>query len=237
MLFTRSFLAALGIALAATAAQAQSTPPPPSLPSAPSAPATTAPAAPAPAATPANQGVPAAQPVPTASARSYPPSSLTFSLGWGAPYAFGLEFSHMMTPNLDLNAGVGIGVTGGKIGVGTRYYFSPQRKISPFVGANLVRTGGIDAITIEVDNGGQLEFVECRFNPSTQFHLRGGIRWQPTFRFGMIGAVGYGINLGGSPVVYLNGQPSQFARDVIEIIAPGGVEVSLGFAIGLGRRN
>ncbi|GAA4354304.1 hypothetical protein GCM10023185_15960 [Hymenobacter saemangeumensis] len=169
--------------------------------------------------------------------RHYPKSSIGLNVGWGAPYGFGADFSYMVTPNLDLNAGLGLGV-GFKAGVGTRYYFMPQRKLSPFVGLNLTHTTGIAEFDLTLnENTMQQERTRLSFKPSNQLHLRGGVRWQPTLRFAMIGALGYGARLTGNPVVYAPGYaPTQQSnRDLVDAIAPGGVEVSVGVAFGLGR--
>lgn len=212
MRVSSTLLAGLGLALAALTSQAQVTP-------------TVQPAAPA---------APAASYAP---ARSYPKSSIGLSLGWNAPYALGVDYSYLLTPNLDVNAGMGIGV-GTKIGIGTRYYFAPARKVSPFIGANLVHSGGIDnmELTIEEANVGSETVSGISFQPTSLLHLRGGIRWQPAFRFGFIGALGYAARLSGNPVRYSPGNEPQrqFSRDVIDLTAPGGVEISLGIAIGLG---
>ena len=49
----------------------------------------------------------------------------------------------------------------------------------------------------------------------------------------MLGALGYGIVLGGETVEYVPGDYSLSARDFARLLAPGGVEVSLGIAFGL----
>jgi CubicO group peptidase (beta-lactamase class C family) len=210
-----TLLAGLGLLLAATTASAQTTP------------------ATAPAAVPS--------PAPLVTSR-YPATALGLAIGWGAPYGWGLELSHMVTPKLDVNAGVGITITGGKVGVGTRYYFNPERKVSAFVGGNLVRSTGWNNIHVTTNststNGGQTYYASgddavVNFLPATLLHLRGGVRWQPIRRFAMLGALGYGIVLGGETVEYVSGNYSQNARNGARLLAPGGVEISYGIAFGL----
>lgn len=157
-------------------------------------------------------------------------SSLSLELGWGAPYGFGLTYGRQLTPNFDVNAGLGIGV-GAKIGVGTRYYFNPQRALTPYIGANLVRTGRLDQVSVDL-NGEQAVYS---MRPSGVLHLRGGLRWQPG-RVGLLGTLGYGARFTGNPVSYDPGyNPSQQLRDLVQVISPGGVEFSVGLVIGLGR--
>ena len=229
-------LAGLGLTLLATAAHAQT-------------PDNSAPPVlnPAPVATPAPAAAPAASspaPVPAPAQvrlpRSYPHSSLALVLGWGAPYGWGLEFSEMATPNLDINIGAGLSVTGTKLGIGSRYYFAPERRVSTWLGGNLVYSGGIENIPIKSNsssanngynnNPGQSGVIS--YKSATLLHLRGGMRWQPVHRFAMFGGLGYGIRLNGGNVEYVSGSFDQPTRDAIEFLSPGGVELSVGMALG-----
>lgn len=183
----------------------------------------------------------APMPKPIAASR-YPATTLGLGLGWGAPYGWGVELAHMVTPRLDVNAGLGVTITGGKFGVGTRYFFNPERKVSAFVGGNLVRSTGWNSIHVTTtstsNNGGSTYYnsgddAVVNYLPTTLLHLRGGVRWQPIRRFAMLGALGYGIALGGETVEYVSGSYNQSARDFARLLAPGGVELSLGIAFGL----
>lgn len=214
----RALLATLGLAFTAVSAQAQGTSP---------APVT-----------------PAAAPAQVVRQSRYPLSSFGLCLGYGAPYGWGIDFSYMVLPNLDVNAGLGATITGAKIGVGTRYYLSPERKVSPFLGANLVYSSGFNHVNITSNNqsiSGGYNYTSTdavvNFKSTGLLHLRGGIRWQPIYRFALIGAVGYGIVLGGDPVEYVDGPYSQGTRDVVSLLSPGGVELSVGVAFALGHRE
>lgn len=175
-------------------------------------------------------------PAPATPERQYPTSSLGITAGWGAPYGWSLDYSRMLTPQLDVNAGVGIGI-GSKIGLGTRYYFAPQRRVSPFVGANLVYTGRTQPVALTIkDNTGTEEQTRVGFKATSLLHLRGGVRWQTSSRFSLLGALGHGIRLNGNPVEYVPGfEPTrQSTRDIVDLIAPGGIEISVGVAFGIG---
>ncbi|MBW3129092.1 MULTISPECIES: hypothetical protein [Hymenobacter] len=163
---------------------------------------------------------------------TYRTSSLSVVLGWGTPYGWGLEYSHLLQPNWDVNVGLGVGISGGKIGVGTRYYLSPERKFSPFFGANLVRSGRIDNIELDV-NG---EHTEYSIRPNALLHLRSGLRWQPG-HVGLMGTLGYGARLSNDPIVYSTSYPtpSPMLRNWANSFGPGGIEISLALVIGLGR--
>ncbi|KUG09651.1 hypothetical protein [Solirubrum puertoriconensis] len=175
-------------------------------------------------------------PPPAASAAAgrpplYRPSSLGMSLGWGAPYGWGFEYSQLVSPNLEVNGGLGVGL-GGKIGVGVRYYIEPTKRVSPFFGANLARSGRFANVTLAIDD----EEVQYSLRPSGVLHLRTGLRWQPG-RFGMLGTFGYGLVFTGDPATYhyaTYGRPSKEMRSLVRFFGPGGPEVSLGFLIGLG---
>ena len=163
---------------------------------------------------------------------SYPRTSLGLTAGWGAPYGWGIDISQMLMPNLDVNVGAGLGV-GWKIGVGARYYFAPQRRVSPFAGVNISRTSGINDMELTVESGqgygASSEVVRFSIAPSMVVHLRGGVRCQ--FRkVGLIGALGYGIKPGSDPLSYTLGYEPQMqsTRDVVNAITPGGFEFSVG---------
>ncbi len=235
----RPFLTLLaGLSLLATAAHAQ-TPDntaPPVLNPAPVA--TPAPAAAPAASTPAPAVAPAAVRV----SRRYPQSSLALVVGWGAPYGWGFEFSQLVAPGFDVNAGLGFSVTGGKLGIGGRYYFSPERKVSAWLGGNLVHSTGLDNITITNNSstssgGGYYNNTPANtgvinYGSAELLHLRGGMRWQPVHRFAMFGGLGYGIPFSGGAVQYVSGNFDQPTRDALQLLAPGGVEVSVGVALG-----
>lgn len=163
---------------------------------------------------------------------SYPRTSLGLTAGWGAPYGWGVDVSQMLMPNLDVNVGAGLGV-GWKIGIGTRYYFTPQKRVSPFAGVNISRTSSINdmELTVESGQGYSQTSEQVRFSiaPTMILHVRGGVRCQ--FRkIGLIGALGYGINPGSDPLTYTPGYEPQMqsTRDVMNAITPGGFELSVG---------
>ena len=179
---------------------------------------------------------------PAAPASRYPHAAVGLALGYGAPYGWGVDFSLMVQPNLDINAGLGATISGGKIGVGTRYYFTPERKVSAFVGGNLVYSTGLNHVTITTNGQGTGTYysnsnddVVVNFKSATLLHVRGGARWQPMRRFGLIGAVGYGIVLTGDPVEYVDN--TQGNRTLVNVFSPGGVELSVGVVFALGSGN
>lgn len=108
----------------------------------------------------------------------YPSPSFGLSLGYGAPYGWGVDFSHLLTPSLDVTVGLGATITGAKVGVSTRYYFMPARQVSPFGGANLVYSTGLQHVTVSNSNSRTAyntsgDYVVVNFKP-TSFRTCGG---------------------------------------------------------------
>lgn len=179
---------------------------------------------------------PALQTAGPADLHRYSKSSLGLELGWSGPYGgLGVSYAHLVGPATDVTVGMGIGV-GGKIGLGVRHFLSPTRALSPYIGLNVSRSGRINEVTLTLDEGMPTEeSTVYSMAPSGIVHVRSGLRWQPG-RVGLLGTLGYGIRFTGDPVSYANGlRPSQRMCDLIDIISPGGIEVSLGMSISLGH--
>lgn len=177
--------------------------------------------------------LPPSTPGPASSLYSH--SALNIELGWGAPYGWGVSYAHLVGPSTDVTVGVGLGV-GGKIGVGVRQYLAPMHKLSPYFGLNVARTGRLTNVSIDLDKGLPTEeHVVYSQRPAGVLHLRSGLRWQ-LGTVGLLGSLGYGVRFTGNPVEYGSGIfPSSRMRDIIDIISPGGLELSMGVAINLGR--
>jgi hypothetical protein len=190
---------------------------------------------------PGNLPARGAQPAPASSAAyqtpatRYAKSTLGLDLGWGGPFGWGLSYAHLLGPGTDVQVGLGVGI-GGKIGVGVRHFLAPTRKLSPYFGLSVSRTGRIDEFTLTLDEGMPTEeYARLTQRPTGVLHFRSGLRWQPG-RVGLLGTLGYGARFTGNPAEYAPGiTPSPRMRDWVRIMGPGGVEVSLGLAIGLGR--
>jgi hypothetical protein len=195
------------------------------------------PATPQPGSLPARSGQPtyAQQPVYQAPDTRYAQSTLGIDLGWGGPYGWGISYAYLVAPGTDVNAGLGLGV-GGKIGVGVRHFLAPSRRLSPYFGLSLSRTGRIDEFTLTLDEGMPTEeYASFTQRPTGVLHFRSGLRWQPG-RVGLLGTLGYGARFTGDPAEYAPGiNPSPRMRNFVKAVGPGGLEISLGIAIGLGR--
>ncbi|WP_375434735.1 hypothetical protein [uncultured Hymenobacter sp.] len=169
---------------------------------------------------------------------AYRTSTLGIDLGWGGPYGgLGINYAYLIGSATDINVGVGYGF-GSKISIGVRQYLSPASRLSPYLGINLTRSGMLDSLNVTLDEGKPTEEQAIiRLAKSTQLHLRAGVRWQPS-RVGLIGTVGYGVRLSGDPATYTTPtgqQASNRMRNTWGILSPGGLEISFGMSIGLGR--
>jgi hypothetical protein len=183
---------------------------------------------------PAPLSIPDVPAAPPFNPSQYRPSTLELHLGWGGPYGgLGVSYARLIGPGTDLTVGLGLGV-GGKIGFGVRHFLSPTKRVSPYFGVNLARSGRVDDVDITLDEGLPTEEkVNCNFAPSGVLHLRAGLRWQPS-RAGLLGTLGYGARFTGDPVSYANGQlPSYRMRNIVNIVSAGGLEMSLGLTFGL----
>ena len=179
----------------------------------------------------------------SAALRHYPRTSLGLTLGWGAPYGWGIDASRLLTRKLDVNAGVGASITGTKAGMGTSYYFAPEHRVSPFFGASLVHSGGrkdvhvTEAHRVFDHTFTSSEEAHINFRSTNLLHLRSGLRWQPTPRLGVLSTLGYGFVLGDDPIEYLEEPARQSLRDAVRVQSPGGVELSVSLVLALSRRQ
>ena len=162
-----------------------------------------------------------------------PPLTAGLSLGWGAPYGGGVEVAYRFRPSLDGNIGVGIGSSGAKLGGGVRYYVPSRTRNQLFVGTNLVYSYADIDLDLEMDG------VEGRYrmHSSTLLHVRAGLHHQYR-RNAMQFTLGYGTVVAPHAAIEFvpgYGPGSATMRDMVKLVGPGGVEVSISFLFGLGR--
>ncbi|WP_022821730.1 hypothetical protein [Hymenobacter norwichensis] len=179
-------------------------------------------------------GTPVAAPFALSQVVETPPAlTAGLSLGWGAPYAAGVEVAYRFQPSLDGNIGVGIGSSGAKVGGGVRYYVPSRTRNQLFVGTNLVYSYADIDFDLEMD-GVQGRY---RMHSSTLLHVRAGLHHQYR-RNAMQFALGYGAILAPQAAIEFIpgfGPGSTTMRDIAKLVGPGGAEVSISFLFGLGR--
>lgn len=156
---------------------------------------------------------------------------LGFNLGWCFPYSGGLEFSLLFHELLDINAGVGIGVSGFKYGGGARLYPMRDSKVSPMIGAFIFHSTGTEGVVIPIG----FEDATYDITPETAFLINGGMR----LRFGkghyFTAAVGYIEPFEGDQAEYVRGSRERQIRDVANALSTSGLSVNFGLQLKISK--
>lgn len=154
-----------------------------------------------------------------------------FNLGWGFPYSAGIELSVLFSELVDLNAGVGAGLSGLKYGGGARIYPLRSAKISPMAGVFVYHATGLRELNVSND------FGQATFNitPDNAVLLNGGAR----LRFGhgnyLTLAAGYIFPFVGDQAERLYGSPSPQLQNMANAVATSGFSLNIGIQIKLSR--
>lgn len=149
-----------------------------------------------------------------------PKQGIGFTGGWGAPYGFGVVYSYLITPNLDLNAGLGFSFSGLRTGIGTRYFFKDQGS-SPFVGSNFIYSSGLSGLEVSTSDGTGKYKVE----PDQAFFLRGGYKIEHYNKLFFVN-IGYGIPVDPQNSIWQSGEESSSQQDLANLMRLGGIEIS-----------
>ncbi|PWJ42933.1 hypothetical protein [Sediminitomix flava] len=139
--------------------------------------------------------------------------------GWNAPYGTGVQLNLSVSPNLDLNAGIGLSMAGAKRGIGTRYYFTPNAN-SVFLGASMSWSTGLDNLEVNVNE----EYGYYILEEGSTFQFSGGYKFDFGKRF-MILSMGYGVLTSGGEAVFQEGV-QDITQDFANLMSPRGLEVS-----------
>jgi hypothetical protein len=158
-----------------------------------------------------------------------PKQGIGFTGGWGAPYGFGIEYSYLITQNLDLNAGLGFSFSGLRTGIGTRYFFKDQGS-SPFAGANFIYSSGLSGLEVSTSDGTGKYKVES----DQGFFVRGGYKIEHYNKLFFIN-LGYGIPFNSKDAVWQSGEESSSQQDFANLMRLGGVEVSGSVVFRIGK--
>ena len=150
--------------------------------------------------------------------------SAGLTAGWGAPYGTGVEFNYLILNRVDINAGMGINLSGLKIGVGSRLFFTVKRKFNPFIGINYSINSGFDDLEISSSDE---ESAHYRIPSNRVIHAKFGIKFNMHKQFALLGSAGYGFSLDDNKVTYLEGSRRKSLKNMANIAKAGGIEVSL----------
>lgn len=154
---------------------------------------------------------------------------LGFNLGWDSPYSAGLECAVLFHELVDVNAGVGIGISGAKVGGGLRYYPLRKPKVSPMLGMLLFRSTGVEPLAL---SNGAFEATYALM-PQTALLTNAGFR----LRFGhgnyFTVATGYVFTFSGDRVVFQRGSRDPAFQTAAELLATGGFSLNVGIQVKL----
>lgn len=145
-------------------------------------------------------------------------------LGWNGLSGLGVNFSYHPIPYLALDTGLGLALSGARLGLRVRGNLLTS-EWTPFVGVGLTYSGssGGDVIELESSKG---EKVKLEILPSAYVQLAGGVNYTGPEGFVFMATGGYAILLD-SNTEYASG--SREAYDEVRDLLRGGVIVSLAF--------
>ena len=158
-----------------------------------------------------------------------PKHGIGYSVGWGAPYGYGVEYSYLLSEHFDINVGVGISLSGLRTGVGTRFYFNKEGS-SPFLATNYVYTSGLSryAILVRRESGTFRNFSD------QALFFRGGYKFEYYNKTTLL-TIGYGFPFDNRGAELVSGSSSSFKQRFAEMQALGGIEISYTLIFKLGK--
>ncbi len=137
--------------------------------------------------------------------------------------------------NICLNGAIGMGGWGAKYTIGGRFYSSYPKGI--FYGVSYSHSTGLDSLAIKMDTDkpGGTQDVSLRLNPANNINLNLGYQWKLGNRFRFHLEMGYSIPLEKEPwdVLTQNITLSDASKISMNLMAPGGLMLGLGFSVGL----
>lgn len=152
-----------------------------------------------------------------------------FNLGWCFPYSAGVEFALLFNELVDINAGVGLGISGAKYGGGLRLYPMRESIVSPMIGTFLFHATGTKDLTLS-SNGFEAIYD---ITPETAALVNGGLR----FRFGsghyLTAAAGLIFPFYGEQAQYRSGSRSEDLENMANALATSGFSFNIGIQIKL----
>lgn len=160
-------------------------------------------------------------------------AKIGFNLGWTFPYSAGVEFSALFLELFDINAGVGVGMSGWKYGGGMRVFPLRASKFSPLAGMYVYHATGLRDVMV----GNELGQATFNITPDTAVLLNGGAR----MRFGhgnyLTLAMGYVFPFAGDKAVRVSGSNSPELQDIANAFATSGFSLNFGILIKISKGN
>ena len=152
--------------------------------------------------------------------------------GWNSLTGFGITIQNYFTPQIALDAGVGLSTLGVKFGGRVRYLFL-TKNFSPFVSAGYIYGMGSNSNELELEDtdGSLIRFV---VEPSNFIQLSGGIEYVSNGGFFIMTGIGYALLLNDNIILSSGSTPSDEMKSFLNVLYGSGfvVEVSVGYIFG-----
>jgi len=152
--------------------------------------------------------------------------------GWNSLTGFGITIQNYFTPQIALDAGVGLSTLGVKFGGRVRYLFL-TKNFSPFVSAGYIYGMGSNSNELELeDNDGNI--IRFVVEPSNFIQLNGGIEYVSNGGFFIMTGIGYALLLNDNILLTSGSTPSAEMKSFLNVLYGSGivVEVSVGYIFG-----
>jgi hypothetical protein len=159
--------------------------------------------------------------------------ALMGELGWNGIAGFGPTLTFHAHPRVSFDFGVGVSFLGWKGGLRARYNLL-DGPVTPFLGAGLMYTSGIEKLVIEpgahedAASDPEREAVTVRVEPSGFFQGVAGVDWTSRGGFTILGCLGYAALLKDDNVVVLAGNPTSDQKEVFQVAFRSGLVITIG---------
>jgi hypothetical protein len=144
------------------------------------------------------------------------PLSFGGELGWNGLAGLGLNFSYHPLPQLALDTGLGLGLSGWKLGLRVRANFL-EGEWSPLLGAGVLYSVGSGGNEIEIKT--DTDLVKVKYLGAPHLQLVGGVNYTSQSGFTFMAMTGYAILLKKN-VEYASGS-EQLYRDTKSLLGSG----------------
>jgi hypothetical protein len=145
-------------------------------------------------------------------------------LGWNGMSGLGVNFSYHFIPYLALDTGLGLSLTGWRVGTRVRANLLTG-EWTPFFAAGFSFASGTAGQDIEVSSKG--EKTKLRVYKSPFLQLGAGVNYTGTEGFVFTATTGYSFLLRDHNTFFVDGSPT--AYDDVKALYDGGVIVSVAF--------
>jgi hypothetical protein len=150
-----------------------------------------------------------------------------FNLGWESPYSAGIEFSFLFNELIDANFGFGLGLSGTKLGIGSRIYPNRTKKISPMFGVYYYHANGLKSLNVSVNEVTGVYDISS----DNALLINAGIRFRFSKGHYLISSIGYSHPFKGEKAIYQGGSMSSDVESFANMFATGGFSINVGILL------